>query len=35
MFLSADVGNSRDKQERDSPGAEPECFIRVSFFLAQ
>jgi hypothetical protein len=25
MFLSADVGNSRDKQERDPTGAEPEC----------
>ncbi|MFT6863668.1 MAG: hypothetical protein ACJAVK_002229 [Akkermansiaceae bacterium] len=25
MLLSADVGNSRDKQERDPTGAEPEC----------
>ncbi|MFT6240590.1 MAG: hypothetical protein ACJAQT_002682 [Akkermansiaceae bacterium] len=26
MLLSADVGNSREKQERDPTGAEPECF---------
>ncbi|MFT7303398.1 MAG: hypothetical protein ACI8UZ_002239 [Akkermansiaceae bacterium] len=26
MFLSADVGNSRDKQERDPTGAETESY---------
>jgi hypothetical protein len=29
MFLSADVGNSRDKQERDPTGAKPECFNQL------